>query len=422
MDIARYRVKLEPFGLHRDCCALAGHHYGMALVLVADNQSANRELFVRLLRYAGHRAREAGDGHQALDVIRAESPDLVITDVHLPGVDGRELVRRLRADPGIRQPRVVFCTAADLVGEARELAASCGVFTVIANPAEPHDILSAITVALERDVDGPEMSAEEFGRTLRLLNQRLLEKMGELDEANVDRSRLLTDVVRAHEAERTRIASDIHDDSIQVMSAAALRLEMLGDDLVESGYGDAIGEVAEKARQAVGRLRRLIFDLSPRGLESGGLGPVIRAYLREVCTEAGLQWNVEDRLRRHLPDEVEAVLYRIAQEAIRNAEKHAKARNVSVTLSRRDGGSLLRIADDGMGFSAGGHGEHRPGHVGLPSMRERAAVVGGSLRLETAPGEGCVIEVWVPDEVSPSASASSMPVAGAARNGQPVAT
>jgi signal transduction histidine kinase len=293
---------------------------------------------------------------------------------------------------------------------------------MIAHPAEPQDILSAITAALERDLDGPEMSAEEFGRALRLLNQRLLEKVGELQEANVDRSRLLANLVWAHEAERARIASDIHDDSIQVMAAAALRLEMLGDDLVDSGHGDAISEVAEKARHAVGRLRRLIFDLSPRALENGGLGSAIRAYLREVCTEVGLEWSVEDRLGRHLPDVVEVVLYRIAQEAIRNAEKHAQARTVSVTLSEQDGGSLLRIADDGVGFSAGGPGERRPGHVGLPSMRERATVAGGTLRLETAPGQGCVIEVWVPDAVFPAASAASRPVAAALHNGQPAAT
>jgi signal transduction histidine kinase len=391
----------------------------MALVVVVDRRTANRNALVTLLNNAGHRTLEAGDGDEALDVIRAESPDLVVTDILMPRMDGYELVRRVRADPGIHQPRVAFYTAADLVGKERELAAACGVSTVIARPAEPHHILGAITAALDTDLDGTQMPAEEFDRTLRLLNQKLLEKVGELEDANVDRSRLLADLVKAHEAERTRIASDIHDDSIQVMSAAALRLEILGDDLVESEHGEAIGEVADKVRQSVGRLRRLIFDLSPRGLENGGLGPAIEAYLHEVGMEAGLQWNVEDRLQCHLPDEIEAILYRIAQEAIRNAEKHAQARSVRVTLSEGNGGSLLRIADDGVGFSAGGRGEHRPGHVGLPSMRERAAAAGGSLRLETAPGAGCVIEVWVPNTISRAASASSGPLVGAVQGGQP---
>jgi signal transduction histidine kinase len=368
---------------------------------------------VRLLEYVGHRTLEAHDADAALEAIRVEPPDIVVANMLMPRMDGYALVGRVRADPGIHQPRVALYMAAHLVSGTRDL----GVVTVIARPAEPHHILGAITAALDRCVDGPQMPSEDFDRTLRLLNQKLLEKVGELEEANVDRSRLIADLVRAHEGERTRIASDIHDDSIQVMSAAALRLEMLGDDLVESEHGEAIGEVAEKARQAVGRLRRLIFDLSPRALESGGLGPAIEAYLREVGTEAGLDWNVDDRLQRHLPGDVKAILYRIAQEAIRNAQKHAEAAAVTVVLCERDGGCVLQIADDGVGFSGGGRG-HRPGHVGLSSMRERAAMAGGTLKLETAPGAGCVIEVWVPDSVSQAASAPSDDIVSAAENGR----
>ncbi|MEA2368866.1 MAG: hypothetical protein QOH38_1584 [Thermoleophilaceae bacterium] len=370
----------------------------MALVLVVDDQ-ANRKFLVRLLGYAGHRTLEAGDGDEALQLIRTDSPDLVVTDVLRPRMDGYEFVRRLRADTGIRQPRVAFRTATHMTEQDRELAAASGVFTVIPKVAEPHEILTAITAALVADDAVSEMPAEEFDRTLRLLNQQLLDKVDELEEANADRSRLLRDLVQAHETERNIIASDIHDDSIQVMSAAALRLEMLGDDLADSGHGEEIGQVADKVRHAVGRLRRLIFDLSPRELESGGLGPAIESYLCEVGTVAGFEWNVEDWLRGHLPDEVEAILYRIAQEAIRNAQKHAQPHTVTVELRERDGGSVLRIADDGVGFVAGSDREHRPGHVGLPSMRERAAMAGGSLQLETAPGAGCAIEVWVPDSM-----------------------
>ena len=235
---------------------------------------------------------------------------------------------------------------------------------------------------------------------LRLLDEKLLEKVDQLAEANADRSRLLADLVQAHEVERLRIASDIHDDSIQVMSAAALRLEMLEEDLAESEHAQAIGQVGKTVRQAVARLRLLIFDLSPRRLISGGLGPAIEAYVREVGTAAGFRWHVDDQLPGHLPDEVQAILYRIGQEAIRNVQKHALAHTVKVTLCQRDGGFALRIADDGVGFSEGSTRGHHPGHVGLSSMRERAAMAAGTLRLETAPGAGCVIEVWVPDSVS----------------------
>jgi PAS domain S-box-containing protein len=234
----------------------------------------------------------------------------------------------------------------------------------------------------------------------RVLNQKLGEKVDQLAEANLQRRRLLADLVRAQEAERARIAADIHDDSIQVMAAAALRLEMLGQDLMETEHGEGVDAVAEKVRLAVDRLRRLVFDLSPRNLEEGGLGAAIEGYLLEVGAQADFRWSFVDRLSSGLSDEINTILYRIAQEAIRNVQKHARARNVDVALSERDDGWLLRIADDGVGSSERSDENNRPGHLGVSSMRERATVAGGTLQIETAPGAGWVIEVWVPGSLA----------------------
>lgn len=373
----------------------------MSCILVLDDRASNREPLVALLRDAGHRTLEASDYRDALRAIRAESPDLVVADILMSHMHGYEFVRLLRGQHEIEQPRVVFCTATYLVGQALEMAQACGIVHVIERTADPQVILSTIAAALEADVKPDVIPAEEFDRKhMRLLSQKLLYKVEELEASNLVRGRLVADLVKAQEDERSRIASEIHDDSIQVMSAVALRLEMLGDDLADPEHQEAVGRVAEKVAHAVGRVRRLIFDLSPRSLESGGLGSAIESYLREVGTEAGFKWQVENRLPDALPDEVEVILYRIAQEAIRNAQKHASADTVSVLLSRGDGATLLRIADDGVGFAAAAATEHRPGHVGLPSMRERAAMTGGYLQLESAPGEGCVIEVRVPDSAS----------------------
>jgi signal transduction histidine kinase len=144
----------------------------------------------------------------------------------------------------------------------------------------------------------------------------------------------------------------------------------------------------------------LIFDLSPRSLETGGLCPAIEDYLREVAAEASFEWTIKNRVHDHTPDEVDATLYRVAHEAIRNVQKHARARRVAIALSERDRGKLLVIADDGVGFSPGGDGESRPGHIGLASMRERVALAGGTLRIDAAPGSGCVVEAWLPHSAS----------------------
>jgi len=359
----------------------------VAHVLVVDARSATRDLVARLLADAGHSVVEAEEGHGALEVARSERPDVVIMGILTPRMDGPDLVRRLRADPAVQRTRVVFFTPTYMADHVRDLCDACGIAVSAADLASP-----AAKGTPVRRVD----------RHLRLLSHRLLEKDRALEEARRSRSRLLADLVQAEEAERTRIAWGVHDDSIQVMSAAALRLDALAG-VARSEQGEAIGEVADKVRQAVVRLRALTFDLTPPSTAGAGLGPAIESYMREVGADAGFRSSVEDRLNARPPAEVEAVLYPIAREAIRNARKHARAHTVTVTLREHDGGTLLRIEDDGVGFVV----EHRPGHLGQRSMRERAAAAGGSLQLQTAPGAGCGIEVWVPHSVPSPALPSS---------------
>ena len=373
----------------------------MARVLVVDDRAANRELLVALLRRGGHETTEAGDGQEALQAVRAHAPELVITDIVMPGMDGYEFVRQLRADPDLAQPGVMFCTATYLAGEAQQLATACGIDYVLEKPIDAATLLDTVDEALTEAVDrAPVPDDGSFDQIhLRLVNQKLLEKVNELETANLDRRRLLGGLVRAQEDERSRIASDIHDDSIQIMAAVALRLEIMGEDLKEAEHREALADLAERVGKAVSRLRRLIFDLSPRSLESAGLAGAIEAYLGEIGTEAGFTWKVDSEPRDDLPEDVEVILYRIAQEAIRNVQKHADAHSVLITVSHSNGGTTLRVVDDGVGFEPSDAVRYRPGHLGIPSIRERAAMAGGEFTLDSAPGAGSVVEVWVPDSL-----------------------
>jgi signal transduction histidine kinase len=369
----------------------------MAVVLVVDDRESDRDVLVSLLRQAGHTTLEAGDAITALDTVRAEAPDLVFTDILMRGMDGYEFVHRLRSATGIEQPRVVFYTSTYLAAHARELATACGVSRVITKPAAPDVILKGLTSVLETDFELPTAPPRDFERAhLRLVSQKLLEKVKELEGSNRERGRLVADLVTAQEVERARIAADVHDDSIQTMAAVALRLELLRDEVADPAAREAVDVVAEKVRAAVVRLRRLIFDLSPRNVENGGLAEAIETYVHEVGVEAGFKGELSGEIPTALPYEIETTLYRIAQEAIRNAQKHAYPEHVRVELGRRGEGTFMSIVDDGLGFQTG-TANQRPGHVGLRAMRERANQAGGSFRLESAPGAGCGVEVWVPD-------------------------
>jgi signal transduction histidine kinase/DNA-binding response OmpR family regulator len=161
----------------------------MATILVVDDLSGNRALLVTLLRHQGHRLVEAADGHQALVAVHAERPDLVITDVLMPVMDGYEFVRQLRLDPATSDIPVVFSTAHYGEREARSLALSGGVSEVLPKPAESADVLMIVDRLLSGTSEArPPASAPltpQFDREhLRLLTDKVSEKTTDLRTAN----------------------------------------------------------------------------------------------------------------------------------------------------------------------------------------------------------------------------------------------
>lgn len=164
----------------------------MALVLIVDDQSVNRELVASLLHYSGHEALQAGDGVAALDLVRARRPALVICDILMPVMDGYEFVRALRAEPTLADTPVMFYSATFLEAQARDLAQRCGVSEVLVKPCEPEEILAAVHRALALAPQAspaampepPEVSAEFDRQHLRLVTDKLLGKVQELEAAN----------------------------------------------------------------------------------------------------------------------------------------------------------------------------------------------------------------------------------------------
>jgi PAS domain S-box-containing protein len=203
----------------------------------------------------------------------------------------------------------------------------------------------------------------------------------------------------AQEEERRRIAQDIHDDPIQVMSALDLRLRMLADDPSQVTPA-ALDELEKIVAESVDRLRSLLFELWPTALEHEGLVASLRLYLDHSASARG--WSVEmvDELATEPPREVGSVLYRIAQEAIVNARKHADARTISVSVADAGDGVAVRITDDGVGFNVAEGLEPRPGHMGLTTMVERAELLGGWCRITSSPDAGTTIECWLPTDVA----------------------
>ena len=219
-------------------------------------------------------------------------------------------------------------------------------------------------------------------------------------QGSLDRRRQLEALlVNAQESERKRIAYDLHDDSIQVMTAVALRLRAFRRRMAKDPeFAAHLDELEEVVREAIARLRGLLFELRPVVLDREGLGAALRQYLSTLEGE-GIASSLETRLQTEPALETRVLLYRLAQEALMNVRKHSGARRVEVRVEDRGEGVALRVRDDGAGFSLERQ-TGRAGHLGLLAMRERAEVFGGWCRIESVPGEGTIVDVWVPAEPS----------------------
>lgn len=228
---------------------------------------------------------------------------------------------------------------------------------------------------------------------------RLAESFAKRAAVAVDLSRrvardALSRAVAAQELERRRLARELHDETGQALTSMLLGLAAVE---VARSREEAAQAVAELRRLVVSTLqdvRRLAVELRPKALDDFGLLPALRRLGQTVTEGSPLNVQVEARLgSERLPAEAETAVYRIVQEALTNVVKHADARHVSVLLTRKNGRVSVMIEDDGRGFDPDSVGTDG---LGLLGMRERVALLDGTLQVESAPGSGATLVLEVP--------------------------
>jgi PAS domain S-box-containing protein len=236
------------------------------------------------------------------------------------------------------------------------------------------------------------------GRLLTAFVRDITERRSAVDlqRSLAERRQLLEHLVTAGEEERQRIATDIHDDSIQTMTAAGIRLQLLRRQLQDPDQLRLLAELEQTIELSISRLRHLLFELRPPALDREGLAAALMMYVRESGEHDPTSYRLDDELRSQPDEEARVILYRVAQEALTNVRKHAQANEAEVLLGHRDGGFLVRITDDGVGFTPT-ETPSAPGHLGLAAMRERVELAGGTIRVDSAPRTGTVVECWLPD-------------------------
>jgi signal transduction histidine kinase len=275
-----------------------------------------------------------------------------------------------------------------------------------------HDVL-ACPVSAGGTTEGILLSVTTPGRSLTRGDVELLDAVAHQIGVALDNARLhqaervrlhsyLQGITRAQEEERQRIARDLHDVAIHDLLLARRSLEQ-----ATGQTSDAARRVRDRIGEVIGHLRRFSRDLRPSVLDNLGLAPALEWLTAERNAQSGFTATFElSGTPRRLGGEAELALFRIAQEALRNVERHARADSVQVRLTFADDGVRLGVEDDGIGFELPA-ADVQHGRLGLMGMQERAELAGATLLLESRAGAGTRVTVHLtPDPSQPGEPAA----------------
>ncbi len=339
----------------------------------------------------------------AEQAMTADRHDLYFVDFRLGPDSGLDLIRAARRR-GLLRPIIMLTGHGS---EAVDLAATeAGANDYLVKGEFDHVLLGRTMRYAERNA-----------RALAELDRRAAQwqavaadlkvESGRRAQAEAELSQVLRRTVAEQEAERQRIARELHDSLGQSLTLLQLGLDGLGRAAPEAG-----GQVAGLKRIADGlgrEINRLAWEIRPTALDDLGLSTAIRHLLDTWSERSQLTFDVHLRLEgRRLPAAVETTLYRVLQEAVTNVARHAEAGRVGIILEATEQEARLIVEDDGRGFIAepsmgeagmgevGMAGGPLSGRLGLLGMRERLALVGGTLEVETSPGRGTTLFTRVP--------------------------
>ena len=262
-------------------------------------------------------------------------------------------------------------------------------FALITRAVRPLVRLTALMQAVDPLIPGERIPIPRQRSEVAVLAEAFNEMLDRLERERRDSGlRALSE----RERERRRIAAELHDQIGQTMTAIALQLDRICAH-APNGLHEECRDARDALLAGVEDVRRLARDLRPEVLDALGLVPALTSLAERMSRQTGIP--IERELQRELPelgDDAQLVVYRVAQEALTNAVRHAQAGHIALRLRARDGSVVLSIGDDGTGVggakgSAGG---------GIRTMRERALSIGADLRIESRPASGTVVRLELP--------------------------
>lgn len=354
------------------------------LLIIDDNLTA-RETLIALLTGSGYEILSAGSGQEGLEIAAKVHPEVILLDVMMPGMDGFEVCRKMRQDQCLAEVPIIMVTALD-DRDSKLMGLESGADDFISKPYDSMEL----TIRLK--------GLQQVARYRHLLEERekLEEVLAKLERQNAELKSLSAKVIEVQEAERRRLAIELHDDLGQLLTGLKMTLEERpGGGTQGNGTAHALEIVQELLR----KIRDLTLDLRPAMLDDLGLFAALDWFFRRYTNQTNIRviHNIDPLEEKRFPGLVENNVFRLIQEALTNVARHAGVTEVTVNVNLEPQVLSVSIIDAGKGFDLE---TLEPGQsTGLSGMRERVNTVGGSYRISTAMGEGTIIEAEFPIQV-----------------------
>jgi signal transduction histidine kinase len=345
-------------------------------ILMVDDQPAKLLSYEAILAQLDENLLKANSGMAALDCLLKNDIAVVLMDVSMPEFDGFELAAMIREHPRFQQIAIIFISAVHLTDLDRLQGYKRGAVDYISVPVVPELLRAKVSVFVD-----------------------LHRKTRQLERLNDELRRLSTALIAAQDAERRRIARELHDGLGQELSAAKMMLDGITRPELSTQWKEkAAAESSGVIDAAIQQVRTISHLLHPPLLDEVGLCPALRQYLEGFTRRSGIETSFDEPpggFTRLTPD-LETAIFRIIQEALTNVFRHSGARKAWITLANGNGQIVATVRDDGKGlddqitqFRSGRIG------IGIGGMRQRAKEFDGEVRLHNA-NPGALVEVVIP--------------------------
>ena len=340
-------------------------------ILLVDDQPAKLLTYEAALTELGENLMQARSANEALECLLHNDVAIVLTDVNMPDIDGFALARMIHDHPRFEDVAILFVSSARMTDSDRIDGYAHGAVDYISVPVIPELLRAKVRVFL-----------------------RLYRKARALKDLYREMRQLSSRMIRAQDEERRRIARELHDSLGQQLALA----KMTADRNKVPAAQELASEVSDMITEALRQVRSISHLLHPPMLDEIGLESAARWYLDGLSKRSGIETSLEVAPRDfpRFPPELENALYRILQEAVTNAFRHAQPRKISVGLHFAADQVNLAVRDDGRGISPA-VSDFRPGSVGvgLGGMQQRVRELGGELKLANA-APGTSLEAHIP--------------------------